>query len=148
MAHVHEKIVACISHLTDIAQFRNHESSMKNTQKGLEFMYKHNGFDINYIKILVGFYNYIKNFKMYIAEHIEMYNLAKYIYLLKHQPSKFPLGSIVQYNKSTNSCCMSNINNTVNGIVDDYDYVLNQYQIKCDNDVIGWIPEKYLTNET
>lgn len=149
MSDLHSKVCECVSHLIGIAQFNNSEASMKNTEKGLDFMYKSGGFDQNYIKILVGFYNYIKNHKLHICEHIEVYKLAKLISVVRNPPKAFPIGSRVCHTRrgyKDCSLCFTPDNITYEyGIVDDYDYTVNQYQLKYDNgSTVGWIQEKDL----
>ena len=149
MQELHSKISDCVNHLTGIAQFSNSEASMKNTIKGLNFMYKSGGVDQNYVKILVGFHNYIKNHKPHICEHMELYKLAKLISVVKNPPKAFPIGSrVCHIRRGFKDCspCFTPDNITYeHGIVDDYDYTVNQYQLKYDNgNTVGWIPEKDL----
>ena len=147
MTDLHSKVCGCVSHLIAIAQFSNNEASMKNTEKGLDYMYKSGGFDQNYIKILVGFYNYIKNYKLHICEHNEMYKLAKLISVVRNPPKAFPIGSRVRHTRHRYKDCSSCFTPDTYeyGIVDDYDYTVNQYQLKYDNgSTVGWIQEKEL----
>ena len=137
MTTLHEKVTYSISHITRIAQFRNNESSIKNTVNGLDYLYnsKYQCIASEYINVVIGFFNYVKNNKIHVAEHIEMYNLAKLITLLKHPPTKFTIGTKIIHNvsKSVNE----------HGIIDDYDHKLNLYQIKYNNGkIVAWISEK------
>ena len=137
MTTLHEKVLGSISHITGIAQFRNHETSMKNTVNGLDYLYnsKNQCIVSEYINVVIGFYNYVKNNKIHVAQHIEMYNLAKLITLLKHPPKKFSIGTNIIHNVSENT--------DEYGIIDDYDHKLNLYQIKYNNGkIIAWISEK------
>lgn len=137
MTNLHLRVTENISQITEIVQFRNQESSLKNTKNGLEFIYKRNNYCISndYINIVVGFYNYVKNNKIHVAQYIEMYDLAKLITLLKYPPEKFSIGSSV----------IHNVSDSVDeyGIIDDYDHKLNLYQMKYNNGkIVAWISEK------
>jgi hypothetical protein len=117
-------------------QFQNFESSMKNTLKGLEFIYNSEQQSISskYINVVIGFYNYVKNNKIHIAQCTELYTLARLISILKHPPVKYPIGSSVLHTVS--------LSKYTAGIIDDYDYTLNLYQLKYNSGRIeAWIPE-------
>tara|TARA_B110000977_G_scaffold186915_1_gene253429 strand:+ start:3011 stop:3478 length:468 start_codon:yes stop_codon:yes gene_type:complete len=146
MTTLHDKVTGCLSHLIGIAQFSNSQSSLKNTVNELNCMYTTGGLDKNYIKIVVTFYDYIKHNKVYISEHMQMCNLAKFISILKNQPKKFPIGaSVVHIRRGFCDRSTSLVPNNItyqNGIIDDYDYTVNQYQLKYDDgSIVGWIQE-------
>ena len=149
MSDLHSKVCACVNQLVSIAQFDHTETGMKNTEKGLHFMYKAGEFDQNYIKILTGFYHYIKKHKVHLCEHLELYKLAKLIVVVRNPPKQFPIGMRVRHTRrgfKDYSLGLSPNNVTYeDGIIDDYDYTVNQYQVKYDNgSIVGWIPEKDL----
>lgn len=147
MCTIHDKIYGSVSHLIGIAQFNNNESSMKNTAKGLEFMYKSRGIDHEYLSIVSKFIDYIKNYKIYISDHIELYKLKKYLSVAKNPPKTFPIGSYVKhtrigYKNNSQSLIPDNVMYDY-GHIDDYDHSVNQYQIKYNNGrIVGWIEEK------
>jgi hypothetical protein len=95
------------------------------------------GFDESYIKTLIHYREYVIKFKICAANDIEMFKLSKYISILENPPAKYFLGTRVKHNCSTTH---------EYGVVDDYDYTVNQYQIVYDNgSTVGLIPEKDLS---
>ena len=147
MSSIHDKIYDSVSHLIGIAQFKNNESSMKNTANGLDFMYKTRGIDNEYLSIVSKFIDYIKNHKIFISDHIEVYKLNKYLSVAKNPPKMFPIGTYIKHTRlgfKNNSQSLSPDNVTYEyGHIDDYDHNVNQYQIKYTNGrIVGWIEEK------
>jgi hypothetical protein len=150
MDNLHNRIMDCINDLINKSQFTNRESSLKNTVKGLNFLYMKYGFDTNYKSNVSQFVKYVSDFKPIASKCDSFYKLKLHISLMNNLPRTFPLGSYVKHTRigfQSNSTSISPDNIFYEyGIIDDYDYSVNQYQIKTDcGKTVGWIPENRLS---
>ena len=150
MAYFHTKICTSVAKISKMCNFTNAEAPLRNTTRGLNFLHMTRGYDESYIKTLKYFRDYVKQFKIWAANDIEIFKLSKYITVLENPPVKFSIGTRVQHTRhgfKSNSSSLIPDNITYEyGVVDDYDYTVNQYQLLYDNgSTVGWIPEKDLS---
>lgn len=139
MTTLHQKCIIFVDKLIRISDFTNREANLRNTSKGLHFIYMcKNAINEEYIEIVKQLLQYIKNYKPYVHNSLEYYNLLQLVTVLEHPPSKFPIGTRVYATVDK-----------IYGIVDDYDYKLNTYMIRCNNNTThGWLKENDLRKVT
>lgn len=133
---LHNKTILLTEFLIDYTKFNNDEASLKNTAKGLEYLYVINNNTISkeYVLCVEKFRDYLKDFKHYVNTTLHYFNLCKHIALLKKPPKKFPYGSNVIYNNEIVT-------------IEDYEPNLDLYEIKYKNgETYGWIKEENLHN--
>jgi hypothetical protein len=63
MDNLHTRIIYCVDDFINKCIYTNLESSLKNTEKGLGFLYMKNGFDTDYKSTVSQFTKYISDFK-------------------------------------------------------------------------------------
>lgn len=142
MTTLHDKTIILVEKLINASKFSNSEPSLKNTANELTILYTNsqNVIRSEYIQIVANFCKYVSDYD---------YNLVKLLSLLRNPPTAFPIGSRICHTR----ICFEDNSSSLNadkvvheyGIVDDYDYTVNQYQLVYDNgSTVGWIPEKYL----
>lgn len=148
MDYLHNKISICLTKLIAKCTLTNIESSLKNAVKGLDVIYNKDGISTNYLLTIRSFLNYVKEFKNYAADSYEWYELQKLYKLANNMPTKFTLGSRVKHMRKCGYIPNTEYELTYSkdAIVDDYDYVVNQYQLKYNNgSIVGWVPESDIT---
>ena len=147
--NIHEKIINCIDNIIAKTSFKEIESSIKNTTKGLEYLYNSTGLDDTYIRVVDDFASYIKKYKPESYDDSSLYFLYKLKVVLKNPPKKFPIGCRVVHKRQCfeNNSLKLKPHKTIyiDATIDDYDYTVNQYQVKYDDgSLVGWIEESNL----
>lgn len=144
MDYLHNKISICMNKIIGKCTFTPIESSLKNAVKGLDVIYNKDGISTYYLLSIRAFLNYVKEFKNYAADSCEWYELQKLYNLANNMPTKFTLGSRVKHIRRCGYVpnTEDELTYSKDAIVDDYDYTVNQYQLKYDNgSIVGWVPE-------